>query len=138
MTMFRRIEPAVFCAFTNIKAITYGTYIGPYIAVKECSGNSEEFGVHYPINPSVIKRPDIPDPVKKLLCSAVREYILEEGRDREHLEPLCTRDKLRSRQAKGCVDNRVLYRAKFMGPIRRKETFKLSEDLKEIVYHDYV
>jgi len=141
MTMFRRMNPLELYNFLNIDSAPVVDTMGPYFGIRECENKTGLVGYPYQIftaSTDTILHPGIPDSVKDLLCSALREFMLLMGRDRKSLELLCIKDDLRSRRAKGCVDNKVLYRSLFMCPVDCMDDFQLSEDLKEIVYHDYV
>jgi len=137
MTQYRRLDRDEAYNFFRLCGCNYYMPKGSYILVEERDKTSGWLRHAFSGSFKTIVNRDIPDPVKELLCSAVREYILEEGRDREYLEPLCIRDKLKSRRAKGLTKG-ALFSAYLMHTRRGISSLYFHKDIEELVYDDSV
>ena len=132
MNQYRRIDRDTTYNFFNL-CCNYYSARGAHLLVEERDTTGGWLHNVFLGGFETIVHKDIPPLVNELLCSALREHLLERGRDRERLEPLCIRDKLRSRRAKGLTEGALfgaLVRYRYEDP----RCYLFSKELEEAIY----
>jgi len=137
MSLNRRIDRATVYGFCKVHGRERSRVSGSYVHVMEVSKRSWGSNNMGFVPFDEILHPDIPYPVKEMLCAAIRARLLVEEPDNKRLEALCLRDKLRSRQAKG-LSTGELFKAGVVSFGSLPPELNLSEEVKETIYDDPV